>query len=202
MRTELSVPDDIKEFIKWLPSSDYHTREKAFVQFSSRGVEAYIAMGAILCMARDKEDWAKAQCQNMKEYCEGEMRISYTQAIRMMTIWDKLHPYIVDHYGVMKQISFVNLYEVARVAALMDSAKVVELMRQAAVDTERGFKDNIRSIEGKVAHDECDHVNADKYLFKCRTCGKIMPIERETLKERLADEEQEEWKKMRLAYGN
>lgn len=183
------IPDSINDIIKWLPKSDFHSREKAFIRFSSRGVESYIIMGAILCMSRDKEDWNKAQCANMKVYCENEMRISYTQAVRMMTIWDKLNAYIIKHYDTIKNISFVNLYEVARVAALMNEAQLGALLEQAAVDTERGFKDNIREIEGKKPHDACDHVTADKYLFKCRSCHKVMPIEIPDLVKRLENED-------------
>ena len=190
--TEIEIiPDNIKDFIKWLPKSDFHTREKAFVQFSSRGVESYIIMGSILCKSRDEEDWSKAKCQNMKEYCEGEMRISYTQAIRIMTIWDKLHAYILKYYNAIKNISFVNLYEVARVASLMNEAQMAELISQAATDTERGFKQNIKSIEGKLPQDECDCVTADKFFFKCRRCHSINPIELPEFKRRFIDETNE-----------
>lgn len=169
------IPDNIQGIIKWLPKSDFHTREKAFIQFSSRGVEAYIIMGAILCKKRDDKDWEKANCHTMKEYCEGEERISYTQAIRMMTIWDKLNPYILDHYDVIKNISFVNLYEVARIASLeiLSEPKLIELMDSAAVTTERGFKDNVREIEKKTPTDNCDHMNVEP-IYQCTKCRKWM----------------------------
>jgi hypothetical protein len=182
------IPDSIKEFINWLPKSDFHTREKAFTHFSSRGVESYIIMGAILCKSRDAQDWDKAKCQNMKEYCENELRISYTQAIRMMTIVDKLLPHILKHHEVIKNISFVNLYEVARVATLIDEAQLGDLLTQASHDTERGFKNNIREIEKKITPtDQCDHISADKFFYKCRNCQTIRPIELPELKKRFID---------------
>jgi len=181
------IPDSIKEVIKWLPKSDFHSREKAFTYHASRGVEAYIVMGAILCKSREEEDWAKAKCQNMKEYCENEMRISYTQAIRMMTIWDKLGGKLLAYYDQIVSISFVNLYEVARLAHTLNDAQLSVLLDQAAVDTERGFKDNIRALEGKTPHDECDHINADKWFFKCKKCQKIIPIERADIAQKVED---------------
>lgn len=183
------MPDGIKEVMKWLPKSDFHTREKVFTYHASRGVESYIIMGAILCKSRDEEDWAKAKCDNMKQYCEGEMRVSYTQAIRMMTIWDKLGPKLKDHFDQIMAISFVNLYEVARLAHTLNDAQLSVLLEQAAVDTERGFKDNIRSLEnkGRVPSDECDHVSVDKYFFKCKRCQQIFPIELPDLKRRIDD---------------
>lgn len=181
------MPDGIKEVMKWLPKSDFHTREKVFTYHASRGVESYIIMGAILCKSRDEEDWAKAKCDNMKQYCEGEMRVSYTQAIRMMTIWDKLGPKLKDHFDQIMAISFVNLYEVARLASNLNDAQLAVLLEQAAVDTERGFKDNIRALEGKTPHDECDHMNADKWFFKCKRCQKIVPIEKADIAQKVED---------------
>ena len=176
----------IKEIIEWLPKSDFHAREQAFVHFSSKGVEAYIATGIVLCSARDNQDWEKAKCQNMKEYCENELRISYTQAIRMMTIVDKLLPQIIKHSDIVSKISFVNLYEVARVAPMVKDIEA--LLTQASCDTERGFKANIKEIEGKKAPDTCDCLNADKFFYKCQTCQSIKPIELAELKKRFIDE--------------
>ena len=183
------IPDNIKDFIKWLPKSDYRARENAYMRFTSKGIEAYIQTGAVLCKSRDEKDWVNADCQNMKEYCENELRpaISYTQAIRMMTIWDRLGNHIVKYYETIKNISFVNLYEVARVAELMDEKQLEGLLNQAATDTERGFKANIREIEGKKAKDTCDCLSADKFFFKCRSCHTITPIELPELKRRFID---------------
>lgn len=183
------IPDNVRDLISWLPNSNFFTRGQAFVHFSSRGVEAYIIMGAVLCTSRDANDWEKANCRNMKEYCENELRISYTQAIRMMTIWDKLNPYIIKHYETIKNISFVNLYEVARVAALMNDVQLIALFDQAALDTERGFKDNIREIEGKKAHDACDHMNADKWFYKCQRCNKLVPLDVADVKKKVEEDE-------------
>jgi HD superfamily phosphohydrolase len=183
------IPESIKEVIKWLPKSDFHMREKAFIHHASKGVEAYIVMGAILCKSRDEEDWSKAKCQNMKEYCENEMRISYTQAIRMMTIWDKLGEKLVKYYDQIMSISFVNLYEVARIAHTLNESQLSGLLDQAAVDTERGFKNNLRQLEGKrVPTDMCDHINVDKWFFKCKRCQQIIPIELPELKKKIGEQ--------------
>jgi hypothetical protein len=185
------IPESVQDIFKWLPKSDFHSREKAFVYHSSRGVESYIIMGAILCKKRDDKDWETAECRTMREYCEGVERISYTQAFRMMTIWDKLSPYMLEHYDVIKNISFVNLYEVARIASLdvLSELKLVELMDQAAVDTERGFKDNIREIEKKKPPtDKCDHLTAEKWFYKCRSCDKLVGVDWADIKKRVIAE--------------
>ena len=185
MTKELS--NDVNTVVSWLAKSDFHSREKAFITFAARGVESYILMGAVLCKSRDEKDWENADCQNMKEYCENERRISYTQAIRMMTIWDALQAVILTHYEAVKNISFVNLYEVARVADKIDPEDMGAFLEQASLDTERGFKANIREIEGKVASDNCDCLNAEKFFYKCRTCKKLVPIELKELERKFID---------------
>lgn len=171
MNMELGFTD----VMKWLPKSTPHEREKAIRVYSVKGVEAYIIIGSILCEARDKEDWKKAKCNNMREWCENEIRLSYTQAFRMMTIWDKLKALIPQHFETIKHISFTNLYEVARVANLLKEPELIELMNNASVNTERGFKDNIRELEGKVPTDTCDHMRTEQWV-KCLKCHKFIKI--------------------------
>lgn len=174
MKNELVVaPDSIEEFMAWLPKSDFHSRETTFRNYSARGIEAYIIMGAILFTAREKEDWKKAQCNNFREWVENEQRVSHTQAIRMMTIWDKLQRVILKHFDKIKKISFVNLYEVARIADNLTETKLIDLLEVAAENTERHFKDNIREIEGKATTDSCDHVNMEIW-FRCKRCQKYI----------------------------
>jgi hypothetical protein len=93
-----------------------------------------------------------------------------------MTIWDKLSKLIPKHLESMKKISFTNLYEVARMADLLNEAKLIDLMSQAETCTQRGFKDNIKEIEGKTPTDVCDHVNK-KRIIVCKRCGKALLTE-------------------------
>lgn len=164
------IPNNIHDFLKWLPKSDSHTREQAIRYHAARGVESYIIIGALLCKARDNEDWKRAECNSFREWVEQEERISAAQASRMMTIWEKLNKYLPKYYDSISQISFTNLYEVARVSSLLSEAQLTDLLSQAATDTERGFKNNIKEIEKKNPTDLCDHVRTEPWR-KCLKCG-------------------------------
>lgn len=179
---DVNIPVSIKDVLEWLPKSNSHMRETAIRYHSAKGVESYIIIGAALAKARDSEDWKKAQCNNMKEWCENEQRISYTQAIRMMTIWDKLSRLLPKYYEQMKEIPFTNLYEIARIADALSPAKLAELLEVAAVNTERHFKDNIRELEGKIPTDKCIHANMESW-FKCSACHKFIKINDEPMEE-------------------
>ena len=82
-------------------------------------------------------------------------------------------PLIPKYYDQIKKISFVNLYELARLVGKIDQSRFLELLDTAAAATERGFKDTMREIEGKTPSDNCDHINL-KNFFKCRKCGKFI----------------------------
>jgi len=172
----VTLPDSLQEALKWAPASTPHTRELALRRNLSKSIESYLISGMVLCMAEDKQDWREAKCKNHFEWVENEQRLSRTHAQRMQLVWRKLSKYLPSHYDSILKIPFMNLVEVARVAHMIDEIKLIELMDNAAVNTERGFKDNIRELEGKVPpQDKCDHINKQKVVTTvevCMSCGK------------------------------
>jgi len=168
-----NIPEGLEGFSEWLEKSDYHSRDVAYNYHTLKGTEHYIMLGAILCKARDKEDWVKAGCDNFFQWVENEKRTSRTQAQRMMKIWDTFGSRIEEYYKVIVEIPYVNLYEVARIAPKLEDKEVLELLHAAAVNTERHFKDNIKELEGKLPTDKCDHINLENW-HRCRRCGKFI----------------------------
>lgn len=170
------IPGNLPDTLKWLSTSDPHSREIALRHNALRGVEAYIIMGAILCKARDEEDWKKAQCNSFYEWTENEERISRTQAQRMMEIWTKINPLIERHYKLITQIPFTNLYELARIIHLLDDQKQIEMMHSASHLNEKAFKNATKEVEGKPQTDNCDHINLVRVttiVIACKRCGYV-----------------------------
>lgn len=171
------VPQSLQEMVKWLPNSSFHEREVAFDHHSGRGIESYLIMGAILCKARDEEDWKKADCANFFEWVLNERKIPRTSAMKMIKVWDQFGPNLPKYSELIMKIPFENLHEVARIAHKVKDSEMDDLLHRAAVNTERDFRNNVKEIEGKVPTDNCDHINIKiitTTVEVCKRCGKAL----------------------------
>lgn len=172
------VPNSLQETVKWLPNSTFHEREIAFDHHSGRGIESYLIMGAILCKARDAEDWKKADCANFFEWVLNERKIPRTSAMKMIKVWEQFGPDLPKYSEIIMKIPFENLHEVARIShKLKGDNEVEELLHKAAVNTERDFRNNIREIENKTPTDSCDHIRREPWE-RCEKCHKFFKVER------------------------
>lgn len=189
---EVAKLTNLKGIMEWLPKSNYSSRATALKQFTGRATEFYLAAGAILCKARDEEDWVRADCRNFFEWVQNEEKISRAHAQRMMYVWEILQPFIQKKYDLIINIDFTKLAEITPVIKLLTFDQAIDLLHSAETNTVRGLKDNIREIKGKPAQDNCDCMVSEIH-FRCKRCGKWVEANIEVTKEEIG--RMKEWLK-------
>jgi len=147
----------------------YHDAMQLWTRGLNETRNGYLTMGAALSVLK-KDLWRRAgnHVISFRHFCEQELHISGSQALRLVQIYTEIGP-------LLKDITI----DVSKVVLLLphlhgqDEGTKKDMLEEAAVLTVEDLRNNLKEKAGEPATDVCEHPEFEPYN-KCKKCGKWM----------------------------
>lgn len=168
----ITIPRNLAETVKWKPNN-HRERELAIREHYLRGAENYLIVGCLLKQSKNAADWRRDGIANgFFEWVEKELKISRSNAQRMIVIWEAVKPFISKHRNLVLSIDFAKLAEIAWIIKGADEQKALEWLHMAKENTVKDLKENIKESKGLPTKDTCANHEWEQWV-KCIKCGKF-----------------------------
>ena len=105
-----------------------------------------------------------------RQWVEGELRISYSQAQRLIQVFEQAGKYLQK-----PEFRGIDIYKVVLVLPYFEGktdAECEDLLYQAKELKVKDLQDVIRERKGEIAQADCDHINNTTWN-RCNSCGKF-----------------------------
>lgn len=134
----------------------------------------YIEAGKHLMIIKQKGLWRADgdHVISFAHWVENEMGISKASAYQMIEVYDRLGELLTrPEYRVVEYSKAALLLPYIHDDTPLSQKE--DLLQLTMHQTQRGLKNNLRELAGKVPTDQCDHSGEQESWNKCKTCGQF-----------------------------
>ena len=131
-------------------------------------MEGFMLAGKELKEIEDNEEW-RPTFKSLEEYFESEIIWGKTQCYNAIKLFKRCGEPVLENPELLKA---GKTRSIKLIPFMTTKERTIELLHMAANCPNKGFEANLRNLRGKVAPDECDHINFEIWN-RCRSCGKF-----------------------------
>ena len=133
----------------------------------------FLIMGDCLRTIKKEQLWRlDGTAASWRQWVEGELRISYSQAMRLIQVFEDAGRFLVK-----PEFNGMDIYKVVLLLPFFEGKtdeQKEELLHMASNCKINDIKDNIRAMKGEPLQGECNHEEHESTLWnQCDNCGKF-----------------------------
>lgn len=151
----------------------YHAIMKEWDTIKNSMGIGFMRMGKCLSELKHEQLWRLDGNQNItfRSWVEGELKICYSQAMRLIQVYEQVGEYLEN-----KDLQGLDIYKIVlllpHLKGKTDTEKI-DLLYMAKECTVDHIKQNIREDKGLPTKDTCDHEKYEQEQWgRCSNCGK------------------------------
>jgi hypothetical protein len=131
----------------------------------------FLVMGRCLSILKKEQLWRlDNQTLTFRLWVEGELKICYSQAMRLIQVYEEAGRYIEN-----TELQGIDIYKVVLLLPYFDGKtdeEKIELLHMAKECKVTDIKNNLREMKGLTPTDKCEHKVVETWQ-RCLDCGKF-----------------------------
>jgi hypothetical protein len=139
---------------------------------NSMGI-GFLRMGKCLSILKQEQLWRLDGNQNLtfRSWIEGELKICYSQAMRLIQVFEQVGDYLTN-----KDLEGIDIYKIVLLLPHLkgkNDEEKIDMLYMAKDCTVDHIKQNLREGKGLPTKDTCDHEKYEQELWnRCPNCGR------------------------------